>query len=150
VLRISGYRDARLDAWSDAVCTALQLTNFWQDLEIDWRKGRLYVPEDLIHQHGANERDLDGRRVTPQWQAAVADAARRTRALFAAGRPIADAVGGRLRYELRATWLGGVRILQRLEAGGFDVYRHRPALGWRDAAPLGWQLITWRSSPPAR
>ena len=150
VLRISGYRNARCDEWSDAVCTALQLTNFWQDLERDWRKGRVYVPEALVHAAGADERDLDHRRMTPAWRAALGDATRRTRELFEAGRPIADAVTGRLRYELRATWLGGVRILDRLEAGGFDVFHRRPTLGWHDAIPIGWNLITWRRSPSHR
>jgi squalene synthase HpnC len=150
VLRIAGYRDAQLDAWSDAVCTALQLTNFWQDLERDWRKGRLYVPQAFVDAHGADEHDLGRRRLTPAWRAALGDAARRTRALFAAGRPVADAVRGRLRYELRATWLGGVRILDRLEASGFDVFHHRPTLGWIDAAPIAWRVLAWRRSPPVR
>src|SRR6185295_7009493 len=73
VLRIAGHHDARLDEWSDRVCTALQLTNFWQDLEGDWVRGRLYVPLAVIHQAGAEEMDLDRRKVTPAWQAALAD-----------------------------------------------------------------------------
>jgi phytoene synthase len=146
VLRISGYRDARCDEWSDAVCTALQLTNFWQDLERDWGKGRIYVPEALVKAAGADERDLGRRRMTPEWRTALSDAARRTRDIFMNGRPIADAVRGRLRYELRATWLGGVRILDRLEAVGFDVFHHRPTLGWGDALPIAWKLIGWRRS----
>jgi squalene synthase HpnC len=148
VLRISGYRDPRCDDWSDAVCTALQLTNFWQDVERDWQKGRIYVPEAFIQAAGADERDLGRRRMTPEWRHALGDAARRTRDLFTAGRPIADAVRGRLRYELRATWLGGVRILDRLEAAGFDVFHRRPTLGWGDAIPIGWNLIAWRRSHP--
>jgi phytoene synthase len=144
VLRIAGYRDARLDGLSDAVCTALQLTNFWQDLEIDMRSGRLYVPLALVRAAGADERDLARRLLTRQWEAALRSAAKETRTLFVAGRPIADAVRGRLRWELRATWLGGVRILDRLETVGFDVFRNRPALGWRDALPIAWRLLTWR------
>ena len=150
VLRISGYRDASLDRWSDAVCTALQLTNFWQDLERDWLKGRLYVPATLVREAGADERDLEQRRMTPQWRAALSNAARRTRALFVDGKPIADAVRGRLRYELRATWLGGVRILERLESTGFDVFHDRPTLAWRDAMSIAWRVLTWRPSPTAR
>jgi phytoene synthase len=146
VLRIAGFRDARCDAWSDAVCTALQLTNFWQDVERDWEKGRVYVPAALLQAAGAEERDLHQRRITPQWRAALSDASRRTRDLFTAGRPIADAVSGRLRYELRATWLGGVRILDRLEASGFDVFHRRPTLGWGDALPIAWKTMAWRRS----
>jgi squalene synthase HpnC len=144
VLRVAGYDDRKLDAASDALCTALQLTNFWQDLERDWANGRLYVPADERARGEADERDLDARRMTPGWQAALGAAAARTRALFAAGRPVCDGVGGRLRWELRLTWLGGSRILDKLEQTGFDVFRHRPTLGPADVPPLAWQALTWR------
>jgi phytoene synthase len=143
VLRIAGYRDERLDRQSDAVCTALQLTNFWQDLERDMLKGRLYVPLEIVRSAGADERDLADHRFTPAWRAALADVAARTRDLFEQGRPVADAVHGRLRYELRATWLGGVQILTRLERNGFDVFQARPVLGWRDAVSIGWRTLAW-------
>jgi hydroxysqualene synthase len=144
VLRISGYRDDWSDALSDQVCTALQLTNFWQDLEVDWRKGRLYLPLAAVHAAGADEQDLGRRRLTPAWAAALGEAAARTRAAFEAGRPIADRVRGRLRWELRATWVSGVRVLDRLEAAGFDVFHRRPRLGWRDALPIAWRVLAWR------
>ena len=149
VLRIAGYRDAALDRDSDAVCSALQLTNFWQDLERDWQNGRLYVPLAVVRETGADVRDLQRRRMSPEWRAALAIAARETRTLFAAGRPVADRVSGRLRWELRATWLGGTRILDRLESSGFDVFRSRPTLGWIDATRIGWQTLTWKRSPHA-
>ena len=149
VLRLSGYRDDRLDRWSDDVCTALQLTNFWQDLEIDWRRGRLYVPMTVVAAHGADVNDLDRKRMTPAWRSALTEAAAETRARFEAGRPVADQVTGRLRLELRATWLGGVRVLDRLAASGFDVFRARPTLGWRDTVPLAWHVLTWRCERPA-
>lgn len=144
VLRLAGYRDAKLDALSDAVCTALQLTNFWQDLEIDWRKGRLYLPQSLVQDTSADETDLDRGRVTPEWRTALGSAARTTRMLFEQGRPIADAVRGRLKWELRATWLGGMRILDRIEAAGFDVFASRPSLEWKDAVVIGAKTIAWR------
>ena len=144
VLRISGYRDGRLDAMSDAICSALQLTNFWQDLAIDWQKGRLYVPQAEIQAAGANPDDLGRRRISREWRSALMRAAAETRALFLAGRPLPNAVSGRLRWELRATWLGGTRILERLERSGFDVFRARPTLGWLDALPIGWRALTWR------
>jgi len=144
VLRIAGYRDDRIDRLADAVCTALQLTNFWQDLDVDWRKGRLYVPQAVMRASGAEVSDLQHRRLSRQWRAALTMAAETTRVLFAEGRPIADAVTGRLRWELRATWLGGMRILDRLEASGFDVFTSRPTLGWTDAIRIGWHTLTWR------
>jgi squalene synthase HpnC len=144
VLRIAGCADAALDAASDAVCTALQLTNFWQDLERDWEKGRVYVPADLTVPADAGEEDLAARRLTPAWRAALEEAGRRTRALFDRGRPVCDGVGGRLRWELRATWLGGTRILDKLEAAGYDVFTRRPALAAGDAAAILWGTISWR------
>ena len=143
VLSVAGYRDPRTAAMSDGVCTALQLTNFWQDLDRDWQKGRLYVPASVVSACGAREDDLGRRRMTPEWQRAMRDLSGRTRGLFERGRPIADAVRGRLRWELRATWLGGVRVLDGLERCDFDVFRARPSLGWRDAAPIGWAVVTW-------
>ena len=67
VLRIAGYRDDRLDRSSDALCTALQLTNFWQDLGRDWRIGRLYVPAETVRAAGASEETLRGERLTDAW-----------------------------------------------------------------------------------
>ena len=149
VLRVAGYADDRLDAASDAVCTALQLTNFWQDVERDWRKGRIYVPREALDRAHAPERDLAARAMTPAWREVLADAADRTRALFDAGRPVCDGVSGRLRYELRFTWLGGRRILDRLEQAGFDVFAARPTLGAADLAGLAWRAIAWRPAGQA-
>ena len=143
VLRVCGYRSPELDRQSDAVCTALQLTNFWQDLERDWIKGRLYVPLELVRQMGAEEGSLARGEWTPAWQAAVAEAARRTRTLFEQGRPVADAVQGRLRWELRATWLGGTCILDKLDAVGYDVFSTRPTIGWADGPRLAWKALRW-------
>ncbi len=144
VLRIAGRRDPALDAASDAVCTALQLTNFWQDLAIDWRRGRLYVPAEAHEAAGAELDALDRGEWTDAWRRALAACAARTRTLFARGRPVADGVSGRLRYELRASWLGGVRILDRLEACEFDVFRRRPTLGAADVPGLAWHALWWR------
>jgi hydroxysqualene synthase len=146
VLRVGGYDDASLDAESDAVCTALQLTNFWQDLAIDWQRGRLYVPAEDLDRAGAHERDLDARCITPEWRMALGAVAGRTRDLFDTGRAIADRVTGRLRWELRLTWLGGRRILDKTEHAGFDVFNRRPSLGTRDALPLVWHAIRWSRS----
>ena len=144
VLRIAGYRDLDLDKSSDALCTALQLTNFWQDLAIDWRRGRLYIPLAERDAAGARDADLDAARMTPAWQAALGQATARTRELFERGRPVCDGVHGRLMYELRLTWLGATRILDRLEASRFDVFNRRPSLRAADAPRLVGQLITGR------
>ena len=149
VLRLSGYNDDELDRASDAVCSALKLTNFWQDLAVDWPRGRLYVPEEIWRRHGADPSSLDGRRMTPQWLAALRDCSDRTRALFLKGRPVCDGVSGRLRYELRATWLGGTRILNRLDRSRFDVFNARPKLGPADALVIACGTLLWRATPPS-
>ena len=95
VLRIAGYRDARLDGWSDAICTALQLTNFWQDLKIDFDRGRIYLPEEEMRAHGAAADDLAGRRMTPAVDARVAAAVGADAGAVRRGRPLCDAVRGR-------------------------------------------------------
>jgi phytoene synthase len=172
VLRIAGYRDDRFDGWSDAICSALQLTNFWQDLSIDTRRDRLYLPADVLRQYGvacgadlvecvadlppspeATARQVHGPRnvgggLPSGWRTALADVAERTRELFNVGRPLCDAVGGRLRYELRAVWLGGTRILDRLHVADYDPFAHRPTLGAGDALWLAWRFCAWRSPAP--
>jgi squalene synthase HpnC len=151
VLRIAGHRDDRLDRASDDVCTALQLTNFWQDLEVDWRKGRVYVPADISAAAGAREEDLARGGLAPEWRVALEECSRRTRALFESGRGVCDGVRGRLMWELRATWLGGSRILDRLERVEYDVFTRRPTLGFADAVPIAWNALTWhRAEAPAR
>jgi squalene synthase HpnC len=144
VLRIAGYDDPNLNAASDAMCAALQLTNFWQDLKVDFDRGRLYLPEDERERHGAFEHDLAAGAITVGWQRALATAVARTRLLFDEGRYVCDGVRGRLRYELRATWLGGTRILDRLERSGFDVIRRRPRLGTADAILIAPLVVAWR------
>jgi squalene synthase HpnC len=146
VLRIAGYDDRRLDTASNAMCAALQLTNFWQDLKIDFDRGRIYLPADERQRHGASESDLTKGQITVGWQRALATAVGRTRLLYDEGRYVCDGVRGRLRYELRATWLGGIRILDRLETIGFDVVRRRPALGLTDALLIAPRMVAWRAT----
>ncbi len=146
VLRIAGYNDPRLDRSSDALCTALQLTNFWQDLDRDWRNGRLYVPLSDLAAERALLDDLDRRQLTDPWRRVMRRVAERTRHSFEAGRDVCDIVEGRLRHELRLTWLGGMRILTRLEQHGYDVFVSRPTLGLADAPSLLWRTLVWRGA----
>jgi squalene synthase HpnC len=144
VLRIAGYRDPRLDGWSDAICTALQLTNFWQDLGQDYLRGRLYVPVQEMLSAGVAPHDLEADRLSAAWRSLMVTLIARTRALFDEGRPVCDAVSGRLGLELRATWLGGTRILDRIEDAGCDVLAVRPVIGGRDLPWLIARMVAWR------
>lgn len=148
VLRIGGYQGAEADASSDALCTALQLTNFWQDFGRDWRAGRLYVPREVSEAAGAEERDLSAPALTAAWADALGRCVQRTRECFSQGRAVCDLVRGRLRYELRATWLGGSRILDRVDAQRRALLTERPTLSGRDVPGLLWQAARWKPVPP--
>jgi phytoene/squalene synthetase len=146
VLRIAGYRDDRLERSSDALCTALQLTNFWQDFGRDWRAGRLYVPRDVMTATGAREEQLGGPLLPPEWTRAIDACIEFTAARYAEGRAVCDGIRGRLRYELRLTWLGGRRILDRIGAEHSRLLQYRPVLGAADVPALAWRLSTWKGA----
>jgi squalene synthase HpnC len=149
VLRVAGVRRDDADTASDGVCTALQLANFWQDFGTDWRNGRLYLPADGYRTYGAYEEDLVRGDMTPAWRTAMRAAVHATRQLFVDGRPVTDVVRGRLRWELRATWLGGMRILDKVEALGYDTLNRRPKLTPGDAAAIVIRVIGWPHSARA-
>lgn len=144
VLRIGGYDDQRLDQSSDALCSALQLTNFWQDFGHDWRAGRLYVPGDIQRVCGAEEADLARATFTDQWASAIDTCVTRTDTLFERGREVCDGVSGRLRLELRLTWLGGRQILERVQARRFQLLHCRPTLSAADVPVLLLRAARWK------
>ena len=148
VLRIAGYREAALDRSSDALCTALQLTNFWQDFGRDWRAGRLYVPREVQLAAGAEEAELTHATITESWGRALEGCVSLTRERFREGRAVCDGVRGRLRAELRFTWLGGARILERVEQGRFALFERRPALGPADVLLMLWRAASWGRAQP--
>ncbi|HEY5862402.1 MAG TPA: squalene synthase HpnC [Casimicrobiaceae bacterium] len=128
-------------AASDAVCTGLQLTNFWQDVAGDWQRGRVYLPLEDLARFGVAEAQFDRRDVDAQWRALLAFETARARALLAAGRPLVRALPARLGLELSAVIAGGTRILDRIDAVGGDVFRHRPMLGPRDWIAVGFRAL---------
>jgi phytoene synthase len=144
VLLVFEERDPELGPLSDAICTGLQLANHWQDLAIDLRRGRLYVPAELRERFAVKEWDLNAGRVTPEFRALMGELLARTRERFAHGRPLCDRVGPSLRFEVRLTWLGGSRILDRVEQAGYDVFRRRPRHGLLGKAALLWRAWRWR------
>jgi phytoene/squalene synthetase len=107
----------------------------------------VYVPVDDRTRAGAAEADLAARRMTAEWRAVMTVMAERTRDLFAVGRRVCDGVDGRLRWELRLTWLGGSRILDKLVRADFDVFHQRPTLGAADVPGLLRDAVLWRREP---
>ena len=125
---------------SDAICSALQIINFLQDVAIDWQKGRVYLPQEDLQRFGVTERQIQDGMVDQAWCELMAFEVARARALMLTGAPLASAIPGRFGWELRLIVLGGLRILEKIEAVGYDVFRQRPTLGKQD-----WLLLGWRS-----
>jgi squalene synthase HpnC len=128
VLYVFGKASADAIAHSDAICTGLQLTNFWQDLSIDLEKGRLYVPLEDLDRFGYTEKDLQGRNVDHRFRSLMRWEVERARAYLISGTPLLPLVDRRLRFELDLTIRGGLGILRKMETGGYNVYARRPAL----------------------
>lgn len=125
---------------ADAICTGLQLANFWQDVHIDWRKNRIYLPQDALRRHGVTEDDIATCRLTPAWEALMREMVGHTRSLLHSGAPLARRLPGRIGLELRLVVQGGLRILERIEKSRYDVFMNRPQLGAKD-----WGVMTWRA-----
>jgi squalene synthase HpnC len=143
MLVLFGHADETLARASDALCTALQLANHWQDVAVDLKRGRIYIPEDARRRFSVTEDDLCAGRASEGFRALMREQVARTRELFAAGRPLCEAVRGCFRWELRLTWLGGQRILDRIEAEGFDVLSRRPTLGTWDFLLVAGGALAW-------
>jgi len=141
MLQLFGTADPADVARSDAICTALQLVNFWQDVALDWRKGRIYLPQDEMARFGVSERHLAEARADAAWQRLMSFQTSRARALLESGAPLARTLPGRIGWELRLVVQGGLRILERIDRARGDVFRRRPTLRAPD-----WPLMLWRAA----
>jgi phytoene synthase len=122
---------------SDAICTALQLVNHWQDVDVDYtRDDRVYLPQDEMARLGVSERHLAEKRCDGTWRALMNFQVDRARALMLSGSALGRALPGRVGLEIRATVQGGLRILEKIERNGYDVFRRRPVL-----RALDWPLL---------
>ena len=128
-------------AQGDAICTALQLINFWQDVGIDMQKGRIYLPQEDLQRFGVREADIAAQADTPAWRALMDFEVARARSLMLSGAPLATRLPGRIGWELRLVIQGGLRILERIEAADYDVFRRRPQLGKKDYVLMGWRAL---------
>lgn len=153
-LELFNYRDAGLFRLSDFICTALQLTNFWQDVAIDLARDRVYLPLDDLAAFGldlAAIREFAASKLPItdiRWHRLMAFEVERTANLFEQGRPLPERVGRELRRQLRLTWLGGTTILGKIEAAGFDMFHRRPSLHLWDFARLylrSWRRPSWQT-----
>lgn len=146
LLHLYGVHDDRALAQSDDVCTALQLINFWQDLSIDIPRGRYYVPATDCAAHGLDPQQPAAWAADPRGPGMVRAQVEWARALMLRGAGIAHRVPGRAGWELRAVVQGGLRILDKIEASGFDSLRRRPRITAADAPLILWRCL-WMRAP---
>jgi hydroxysqualene synthase len=136
LLLLLNYRSEPMMQLSDSICTALQLTNFWQDVSVDLRNDRIYLPLEDLEEFGYSEQDLFNRTVDDRFRTMMAFQVRRTADLFVEGKPLLSMVGKDLSMELKLTWNGGTRILQKIHKQNYDVLSKRPALSALDKLGL--------------
>lgn len=142
LLHLADVHDHEAEAQSDAICTALQLINFWQDLSVDLPRGRCYVPLADAQRHGLAlplaGPDRDATR------ALVRELVAWARATMRHGAPLVHRLPGRFGWELRLVVQGGLRVLDKIEARGFDVLQHRVRIGALDVPLLFWRALRMR------
>jgi squalene synthase HpnC len=137
---------------SDAICSALQRINFLQDLGLDWKRGRLYLPLDQLQAFGVREADIDSavqgtEKPSQKLLALLAQEHRKANDLLRTGSPLCRNIPGRLGLEITATVAGGGQILERISRINFDTTRTRPVLGAQDWIIIGFRTLTRRPVP---
>jgi squalene synthase HpnC len=145
VLYLCGYRDEERHRLSDFTCTALQLTNFWQDVSRDLEKGRVYIPLDALAEHELTDADIVARRFDQRYVALMRSLISRTRDLFYAGWPLTQSVERTLRIDLELFSRGGLAILNAIEAAGYNTLANRPVLTKRAKLGLLGRAIASRA-----
>ena len=128
ILYLGGYKDAERRQLSDYTCTALQLANFWQDVAVDYEKGRIYLPLESLRRFGVSESDIAQRRCTPQFIDMMKFEVARARDWFDRGLPLAKMVDKELALDIELFSRGGQAILAAIEKQGYDVLKSRPVV----------------------
>lgn len=141
LLHLYGVSDAQALQQSDAICTALQLINFWQDLSVDIPRGRFYLPEADCAAHGVGRADLQSLSSTPNTIQLIASHAVWTRALMLEGSKLVHRLPGRAGWELRLVVQGGLRILDKIDALHGASLHTRPRIRAWDAPPMLWRAL---------
>jgi len=144
VLYLFGYTEPELHRLSDLICTALQLTNFWQDIAIDIDKDRIYIPKEDMDRFGYREDDLRSHTLNDSFRDLLSSEIEFTRTLFREGLPLCRHVERKLSLELRAVWEGGMEILSKIEENGYDVFNRRPVITALDKVKILSRALTMR------
>lgn len=146
MLHLYEVTDATAFSQSDAICSALQLINFCQDVAVDWQKQRIYLPLEDLARFGIGEAYIANGNATDSWCTLMQFEIDRARAMMLEGAPLALRLPGRIGWELRLVVQGGLRILERIEAVNGDVFRHRPKLGAMDWICMAWRVLRMKIS----
>ena len=128
--------------YSDAICTSLQLINFWQDVAKDHAIGRIYLPLDEMARYGVSEAHITQGSADDAWRKLMQFQVDRARTMMLAGAPLGSILTGRIGLEMRMIIAGGLRILSKLESAQYDMFRHRPVL-----RPFDWVIMLAKSAP---
>jgi len=132
LLHLYGAGNPKSQSLSDGVCSSLQLINHWQDIAIDWQKGRVYLPQDELARFGIAETQIADGRWNAAWAAMMDFQIDRARSMMVSGSPLVHELPGRIGFELRLIVASGLRMLDKLQRVRGDVFRRRPAIGKRD------------------
>lgn len=141
LLHLVGRSSDANQHYSDCICSALQLTNFWQDIAVDWQKNRVYLPQAELACFGIDEAQIASGRWTAAWAALLDFQVERTQQLMNAGAPLVHQLPGRMGWEIRLTVQGGLRILERIRRVRGDVFAHRPVLTSGDWLRIGGRTL---------
>jgi squalene synthase HpnC len=136
ILLLHGKREEELHLLADQICTGLQLANFWQDVGVDLEKDRMYLPEDDRVTYGVTEKSLFDHKADDKYRQLIAFQVDRTQGIFNKGELLTKKLSGKLRVEIRMTWLGGTTILRKIEALKYDTLNHRPTVSKAEFALL--------------
>jgi squalene synthase HpnC len=141
VLMVFGIHDEKYFALSDKICTALQLTNFWQDVEIDMRKDRIYIPQEEMKSYGYSDKELFDKVYNDNFVKLMKFQVERTEGLFQDGKALIKLISGnplthKLARELKLIWLGGMEILKSIKKADYNVFKFRPEITFRDKLKL--------------
>lgn len=141
MLALYGVGDETSLRQSDAICSSLQLINFWQDVAVDWEKARVYLPQKDLAAYRIGETQIAVGRWDAQWAALMDFQIDRARRLMLEGAPLVHTLPGRIGLELRLVVQGGLRILERLQRSRSDVFRRRPVLSKWDWFVMGLRTM---------
>jgi squalene synthase HpnC len=142
LLHLYGEATPQNLAYSDDICTSLQLINFWQDVKKDYAIGRIYLPQDEMAQYGVTEQHIAQGRANEEWRELMSFQVARARDMMRRGAPLGSILTGRIGLEMRMIIAGGNRILRKLQAVNYDMFERRPVLQLHD-----WVIMLARSAP---